>query len=175
MARGGDEARIIQRFKRLGPQRKALAFALTPYLGSDGRIDPDRWERAFVSSDPETIANMASVNGTFGGLVNHCVEMLQTGARLAGLQVAQREEKPSAAAVIDAVKDDGGLTLNQAEVLTRLNRTRNDLEHDSPGVQADVARTDVEALIKVLPGLVKKYLSWLARHDIHILPRDASR
>jgi hypothetical protein len=167
----GDEARIIERFKRLGPQRKALAFALEPYLGSDGRIDPQRWDAAFVSADPETIARMASVNGTFGGLVNHCIEMLQGGARLTSMPIARRDERPSAPALIAAVKDDGGLTSNQAEVLLRLNRTRNDLEHHSPGVQADTARDDVETLIKVLPGVVKSYLAWLARHDIQILPR----
>jgi hypothetical protein len=169
--RGGDEARVIERFKRLGPQRQALALAVRPFADDDGRMDAMRWEEAFTSGDPATIVEVVAAKGLYEALLNHVVEMLQAGARLAGLDVARGEEKPPAPPLINAVKDDGGLTANQAELLLKLSRLRNELQHASPGVQADQAREGIEVLYKTLPGIARGYVAWLERYDVQLLPK----
>jgi hypothetical protein len=69
------------------------------------------------------------------------------------------------------VRGDGGLTANQAEVLIRLNRTRNRLQHASFDVQADEMHADTELLLKTLKRLVTSYVKWLAGHGIQLLPK----
>ena len=38
-----DEARMIERFKRLAPQQAALRLALAPFCDDNGRFDRARW------------------------------------------------------------------------------------------------------------------------------------
>jgi hypothetical protein len=169
-----DEARIIARFKRLGPQQRALALALGPFNDDQGNFDRRTWTEAFLSSDPEVIYRVIGVTGSFQGIVNHIVEMLHVGARLAGLAPTDGQDKPSAPRLIAAVRDDGGLTANQADVLIRLCRTRNDLQHASLDVQADQVYDDIVLLRKTLARLARSYVVWMERHDVHLLPRGES-
>jgi hypothetical protein len=167
---GGDEARIRARFKRLGPQRRALVVALRPFSDDQGRFDRRVWAEAFASGEPETIYQVVGATGTFERLVNHLNGMLAAGVRLVQLPVARGQDAPSAPCVINAVKDDGGLTANQADVLIRLSRMRNRLQHASLDVEADELHADIELLLKTLQRLVASYIAWLERHDIHLLP-----
>jgi hypothetical protein len=169
--RGDDVARIRARFKRLGPQQRALILAIRPFSDAQGRFDRGRWAEAFVSDEPQTIHEVIGVTGTFERLVNHLNGMLATGARLAQLPVLGGQDTPSTPAVINAIRDDGGLTASQADVLVRLNRTRNHLQHASLDVQADELHADIELLLKTLKRLVKSYVEWLERHDVQLLPR----
>ncbi|MHB8491837.1 MAG: hypothetical protein ACYDA6_06455 [Solirubrobacteraceae bacterium] len=165
-----EEARIVARFKRLGPQQRALALALRPFTGDQGNFDRVAWAQGFGSDDPEVIYRVIGVTGSFQSIVNHMIEMLHIGARLAGLAVTAGPEKPSAPSLIAAVKEDRGLTANQAEVLTRLYRTRNDLQHASLDVQADQVYEDVALLRKTLARFAKSYVVWMERHHVHLLP-----
>ncbi len=173
--RNSDVARIRTRFMRLGPQQRALIVAIRPFNDDQGRFDRRKWEEAFISSDPETIHQVVGVTGTFERLVNHLNGMLEAGARLAQLPVMGGQDAPSGPAVINAVRDDGGLTANQAEVLIRLNRTRNRLQHASFDVQADEMHADTELLLKTLKRLVTSYVKWLARDGIQLLPPEGKR
>lgn len=168
---GEDLARIRARFKRLGPQQRALLVAIRPFSDEQGRFDRHMWEAAFVSDEPQTIHEVIGVTGMFERLVNHLNGMLLAGARLARLPAVQGTDAPSAPTVIHAVREDGGLTANQADVLVRLNRTRNSLQHASFDVQADELHADVELLLKTLKRLVRSYVEWLERHDIALLPK----
>jgi hypothetical protein len=128
-----DEARILERFKRLAPQRDALAVALQPFGDGKSKVfDRAAWRRAFASDDPETIVAVTAVTGLF---------------------------------------EDGGLTANQATVLLRLYRTRNELQHASVDVEADQIHDDIVLLQKTLGRFAKSYVEWLERHDIWLLPR----
>jgi hypothetical protein len=169
--REDDVARIRARFKRLGPQQRALILAIRPFSDEQGRFDRDKWAEAFASSEPKIIHEVIGVTGTFERLINHLNGMLSTGARLVQLPVAGGESAPSAPAVINAVRDDGGLTSSQADILVRLNRTRNHLQHTSLDVQADELHADIELLLKTLKRLVKSYVAWLARHNVQLLPK----
>jgi len=164
-----DEDRIIDRFKRLGRQRRALQVTLRPF-GDGERLDPREWEQGFTSADPEVIAQVVAVTGAYQMLVNHLMEMLQAAGRLAGLEACRGNTRPSGPDLIKAVVSDGGLTDHQMDVLLRLYRTRNALQHSSPGVQANDLREDIELLQKTLVRFVKSYLDWLKRYEVHIVP-----
>jgi hypothetical protein len=60
-----DEQRIIDRFKRLGPQKRALAVTLRPFVDDENRFDEKRWEQAFGSDEPEVIAQVIAVTGAY--------------------------------------------------------------------------------------------------------------
>ena len=169
--RSPDEARILARLKRLAPQQRALVLALQPFSDDAGRFDLKRWQTAFISDDAEDIYHVFGVTGAYQALVNHLVEMLHVGARLAGLDVARGDEKVSAPLLIDAVKEDKGLTANQAEVLKRLYRTRNDLQHASLDAQADEVYDDIVLLQKTLARFAKSYMRWMEGHGAQLLPR----
>ena len=154
-----DLARIRTRFKRLGPQQRALIVAIRPYTDDQGRFDRDKWGEAFASSEPEIIHEVVGVTGTFERLVNHLNGMLEAGARLAQLPVIREHGALSTPSVINAIRDDGGLSVNQAEVLIRLNRTRNLLQHASFDVSAEEVHADVELLLKTLKRLVAPAVS----------------
>jgi len=168
-ARIPDEARLVERFKRLAPQQKALKLAIGPFADQNGNFDQKLWEAAFTSSEPERIIDVTAVTGLYGGLVNHLVEMLQAAARLRGLDVAKREVRPTGPELFAAVHDDGGLTANQVDVLKRLYATRNELEHASPGVEARQVYDDVQLLLKTLARFAKSYVEWLQRNGISLV------
>ncbi|HEV3093392.1 MAG TPA: hypothetical protein VGY30_02630 [Solirubrobacteraceae bacterium] len=164
-----DEARIIERFKRLAPQQAALKLATAPYCDDNGQFDRARWTEAFDSQRPDDIRDVKAVTGLYEGLVNHLVEMLHVAARLRGLEVVMRNDRPSGPELFWAAGDDGGLTSNQVDVLKRLYGMRNDLQHASPGVQASEVYDDILLLTKTLGRFAKSYIEWLQRHDISVI------
>lgn len=164
-----DEARLVGRLKRLAPQQKALLLALQPFSDSHGRFDRERWRSAFADPDPEAVLKVAAVTGLFNQLVNHLIEMLQVAARLRGLDISRGEEKPSTPGLLAAVRGDGGLTANQESVLKRLQGMRNELQHASPGVEADEVYDDILLLARTLKRFAQSHLAWLSSHDIALL------
>ena len=167
-ARTTDEARLVERLKRLAPQQKALQLALQPFSDDDGHFDRERWEQAFISERPERIVSVKAVTALYEGLVNHLVEMLHAAARLRGLDIAKRDERPTGAELFVAVGDDGGLTSNQVAVLKRLYAMRNELQHASPGLEAGQVYDDVVLLTKTLARFAKSYMEWLKQHGVSL-------
>ena len=165
-----DEARLIERFKRLAPQRDALKLALRPFTDDSGSFDRAAWVRAFESPDPADIVAVTAVTGLYEGLVNHLVEMLHVAARLRGLDAVRAEHKPSGPTLFAAVREDGGLTASKEQVLTRLYATRNELQHASPSVEAGQVFDDVILLGKTLASFATSYVTWLERQGIALLP-----
>lgn len=163
-------ARIRQRLARMSPQTKALRLALARYRDDTGNLDLGLWEDAFTSNDPQTINQVMKVTGGYEGLVNHLMEMLHAGAALVGLPVVQQGQRPSAPDLIEAASKDGCFTDNQATVLNKLNRTRNRLQHNSPGVPADEVHERVELLLRTLPRLLGSYVTWMESHGVQLVP-----
>jgi hypothetical protein len=97
--------------------------------------------------------------------------MLRIGAKLVRLAEVQASSNLPGPALFAAVTKDGGLTLNKFEVLKRLYKMRNDLEHSSPGVDANDVYDDVILLQKTLGGFASSYVKWLDERGIQILPR----
>lgn len=167
-SRASDEARVLERFRRLAPQQRALLLALEPFQDDDGQPDRARWVAAFDSDDPPRIVEVKAVTGLYEGIVNHLVEMLFAAARLRALAVAGRDGRPSGPALFDAVGADDGLTDSQVQVLKRLYGTRNELQHASPGVEAGQVFDDVQLLLRTLKRFVTSYVAWLKRHGISL-------
>jgi hypothetical protein len=167
--RAPDEARLIERFKRLPPQQKALLLAIAPFSDDNGQFDRDQWEKAFNSHDPEQIVAVKAVTGLYEGLVNHLVEMLHAAARLRGLDVATGDERPNGPELFTAVGDDGGLTANQVHVLKRLYSMRNGLQHASPGIEPGEVYDAVVLLTKTLARFASSYVKWLEQHGVSLV------
>jgi hypothetical protein len=170
-----DESRIRQRLTRLSAQRKALQLAVARYADEEGRFELARWTEAFDSPKPEIINQVVEVTGGYQMLVNHLVEMLRTGSKLAGLDVLRGEHAPSGPDLIAAVRDDGCFTQKQAEVLTELYRTRNRLQHASPDIQADEVHEQVTVLLRSVPRLLTGFVTWMSRHDVELLPERTTK
>jgi len=168
--RAADESRIRQRLIRMTAQRRALQLALARFADEEGRFELVLWTEAFESSEPATINHVVEVTGGYQMLVNHLVEALRTGAKLTGLEVGRRGKAASGPELITAVRDDGGFTSNQAEVLTELYRARNRLQHASPDIEADEVHQQVTLLLKTLPRLVRSFVTWMALHGVDLLP-----
>jgi len=171
-SRDPEVARIRQRLARMAPQSKALQVACARYDDGAAKFDLELWEAAFTSADPRTINHVLEVTGGYVGLVNHLVEMVRSGAALAGLALAQGRARPSAPDLIAAVRDDGCFTDNQADVLIRLNGTRNRLQHASPGVPADEVHERVRLLLQTLPRLLGSYLRWMEDRGVRLLAAE---
>jgi hypothetical protein len=76
-----DADRLVERFARLGPQRRALLLALAPFEDDDGRFDRLLWVTGFDSDDPRTIVEVKAVTALYEGIVNHLLEILFAAAR----------------------------------------------------------------------------------------------
>ncbi len=164
-----DEARVIERFKRLAPQQKALLLAVLPFSDDDGSFHAGEWAAAFSSQEPQIIVQVKAATGLYEGIVNHLVEMLHAGAKLRGLDIARRDTRPTGPELFDAVAQDGGLTPSQVETLKRLYAVRNELQHASPGVEAREVYDAIRTLLKTLKGFVRSYVGWQERHGITLL------
>lgn len=70
--------------------------------------------------------------------------------------------------LIEAIRIDGGFSGQQAQTFIELYRTRNGLQHDSPGVEADEVHRQVCLLLRHLPRFVDSYVNWLKEHDIEL-------
>jgi hypothetical protein len=155
--------RLSAKIERLSAQSRALRKAMRQF-GED--FDTTTWEAAFNSPDSDDINRVHPVTGGYVALVNNTAEAIRAGANLTGI-------KPTTGmhgipGIIDAIRADGGFTPQQAETFTQLYRTRNQLQHASPDIQADAVHRQVRLLLGHLPRFVKSYVAWLAKHDVEL-------
>jgi hypothetical protein len=168
-ARGDDDARTAEldridaKLERLAAQRNALRRALKQF-GED--FDATAWTESFNSSDPDDINCVFAVTGGYLAIVNNTAEAVRAGARLVGVKPTPR--LPGISGILDGIRADGGLTSRQAETFGELYRTRNGLQHSSPAIEADEVHRQVRRLLRHLPGFVKSFLAWLAKHDVEL-------
>jgi hypothetical protein len=156
-----EEARLARYFKSISKHRAALKFVLDESFG--GELDAFEWRRAFDSSDPSDTTRTVVITGSYSAIVNAYVEILKASAssRMTGLVPHRR---PHAEQVLAAVQSDGGLTAEQAGLLSDSYVLEGRLEHASPDVGADEVREAVERLLGGLPGLIESALAWLESH-----------
>ncbi len=129
-------------------------------------FDVGVWEDAFASADPDDINRVFTVTGGYMALLNNTVEAVRVGAKLAGVKPA--EGMLGTSGLIEAIRIDGGFTDQQAQTFIELYRTRNGLQHSSPGIQADEVHRQVRLLLRHLPRFVESYLSWLEGRGIEL-------
>jgi hypothetical protein len=157
-----EKARIGRRVRSINRHRTALEAALVPF-GEE--LEPETWQKAFTSSDPEQTNRAIAVTANYSSLINNYVELLKAGARLAGLVAGRR---PRAEEAIRAIQADDGLTAKQASEVQTLYRLEGRLEHASPDVQADEVRAAILTLRNDLPELVERALVWLGKFGIDL-------
>ena len=155
--------RINSKLERLSAQRRALRKAMGLFGENfDARV----WAESFVSPDPDEINRVFAVTGGYLALLNNTVEAVRMGAKLVGVKPA--EGMLGVSGLIEAIRIDGGFSEQQAQTFIELYRTRNGLQHDSPGVEADEVHRQVRLLLRHLPGFVESYVNWLKEHDIEL-------
>ncbi len=155
--------RINAKLERLSVQRRALRKA----IGLFGEnFDTRVWAASFTSPDPDEINRVFAVTGGYLALLNNTVEAVRMGAKLAGVKPA--EGMLGTSGVIEAIRIDGGFSDQQAQTFIELYRTRNGLQHDPPGVEADEIHRQVRLLLRHLPPFVESYVNWLKKHNIEL-------
>ena len=162
-ARAAQIDRMATKLRRLTAQRRALNAAIRAF-GDD--FDEADWCAAFASDEVIEINRVLLVTGGYLILVNNTIEAVKIGAELAGLTPA--EGRRGASGVIDAIRRDGGISVEQAETFTSLYGTRNLLQHASTDVQAGEMRRHVKLLLHSLPGFVRSFTGWLARRGVEL-------
>jgi hypothetical protein len=155
--------RIDSRLERLSAQRRALRKAIGQF-GED--FDAGVWANAFASPDPDDINRVFAVTGGYLALLNNTVEAVRVGAKLAG--VTPPDGMLGASGLIEAIRIDGGFSDRQALTFTELYRTRNGLQHASPGIEADEVHRQVRLLLRHLPRFVESYVKWLKGRGIEL-------
>lgn len=162
-ALAAEEARLARFFKSINKHRIALDLAVEESFG--GELDPSGWRRAFDSPEPADTIRTVVVTGSYSAIVNAYVEILKAaaGSRVVGLLPHRR---PHAEQVIAAIQSDGGLTTEQAALLSESYILEGRLEHASPDVDPEEVREQVERLREELPGLIQCLHAWLESHGI---------
>lgn len=161
VAREVERDRMETKLERLPAQRRALRTALEAF-GED--FDKRAWTHAFESDDPRDINRVLAVTGGYTALVKNTIEAIKIGAVLAGLVPTRGMN--GAPAVIDAIREDDGVSAEQSEAFISLYRTRNAIQHASPDMQADEMHRQVKLLLRHLPGFVTSFVAWLERRDV---------
>jgi uncharacterized protein YutE (UPF0331/DUF86 family) len=162
---GAEREHIRRRVRRLIVDFRALKAAIDDHFGPD--LEPTRWSAAFESDDPEEVNRVAPVISGFERIVNGLVEAARSGLVASG--IAKPVGTPETVRRdLEAVRDDGGLTKGQCDLLIELSRTRNDLQHDYVDVSADDARAAVRSLKQNVPALTKALNSWFERYDVGV-------
>lgn len=164
-ASAAEQARVGRFCQTINKHRKALDLAIEQDFS--GRLDAGEWRRAFESTEPQDANRTMVVTGDYSAVLNSYVELLKTGAgsRLIGLLAHRR---PHADQVFKAIVADGGLTADQAALLSELYMLEGRLEHASPDVDAEEVRAAVERLRDALPALIDSTRIWLRRHGVEL-------
>jgi hypothetical protein len=160
-----ERRHIRARLKRIVVDSRALKAAIEDEFGPD--LDRERWTAAFESEAPEDVNRVAPVIGAFERIVNGLVEAARSGMVASG--AARPVGTPeSVRGDLERIRDDGGLTDRQVDLLVDLSRTRNQLQHVYVEVTADDARDAVRRLRGSLPSIVKQLNGWFARNGVGV-------
>jgi uncharacterized protein YutE (UPF0331/DUF86 family) len=156
---------IRRRLRRLAVDFRAMKAAIDDEFGPE--LDPTAWVTAIESADPKDVNRVAPVISAFERIVNGLVQSARSGLIAGG--VGRPTGTPETVRHdLEAVRDDGGLTAGQCDLLVELSRTRNALQHDYIEVTADDARAAVRSLKHNLPALTKSLNSWFERYDVGV-------
>jgi polyhydroxyalkanoate synthesis regulator phasin len=157
-------ARLARRIESLEVHRSGLEQAAESFGGKE--LSLERWQHVFDSHDPLDVVARNGLTGCYSAVLNNYIELLKTGAYLAGLTPHRRDHAKDA---IDAVRKDGGITENQAKRLHELFLFEGRLQHASPDVDADEVLAAVELLRAEVTSLITAAIQWLERRGIEIV------
>jgi uncharacterized protein YutE (UPF0331/DUF86 family) len=160
-----EREHINRRLRRVVVDFRALKAAVDADFGP--AFDSSVWRASFESDDPDDINRVAPVISAFERIINGLVETARSGLVASGL--ARPSGTPETVRRdLETIRDDGGLTDGQCDLLIALSRTRNELQHDYVDVSADDVRDAVLSLRRNLPALTKALNSWCDRYDVGV-------
>ncbi|HET6997737.1 MAG TPA: hypothetical protein VFI03_04030 [Solirubrobacterales bacterium] len=96
-----EQARLVHRIESLEAHRVGLDRATKPF--GESTMDPEKWRRAFHSGDPDDIVARNGLTGCYSALVNGYIELIKSGAYLAGLTPHKKDRAKNA---IDLLRDE---------------------------------------------------------------------
>lgn len=147
---------ITDRLRHLTLHRDTLLYAMSE-VGDDFSLE--RFVAAATSNDPAARAKVLAVERGFEILMNSVTELTVAGLDAAGLRNAG--EEVVAPREYRKLRDEGGISTELCGRLVELNRTRNDLQHDYPTMQARVLHAAVVSLLAHFAAFMRSYPSWL--------------
>ena len=153
---------ITDRLRDLTLQRDTLLYVMGGF-GDD--FSRDRFVAAATSNDPAERAKVLAVERGFEILTNYLTELTVAGLEAAGYRT--RGAKVVAPQEFRLLQSKGGISADLCRRLIELNRTRNDLQHDYPTVQARTLHAAVSELVNQFAAFMRAYPSWLREN----LPR----
>ncbi len=158
-----ERQHIRARLRRLVVDTRALSAAVEDEFGPE--FDRERWAGLFNSDAPRDVNKVSAVISAYERIVNGLVEAARSGLLASG--VAQPVGTPeSVRRDLERVRDDGGLTDAQLDLLVDLTRTRNALQHVYIDVSADDARDAIRKLRGNLPRLTRALNDWFTRYEV---------
>jgi uncharacterized protein YutE (UPF0331/DUF86 family) len=158
-----ERQHIRVRLRRLAVDSRALKAAVEEQFGPD--FDRDRWATLFDSEDPHDVNAVSAVISAYERIVNGLVEAARSGLVASG--IAQPAGTPESVRTdLERVRDDGGLTDPQIDLLVDLSRTRNALQHIYIDVSNDDARDAVRKLRQNLALLTRALNTWFTKYGV---------
>ena len=160
-----ERAHIRARLRRIVIDSRALKAAIEEEFGVD--FDRAQWAAAFESAEPEDVNRVSAVVAAFERIVNGLVESARSGLLASGL--ARPGGAPeSVRGDLERVRDDGGLSDGQLEVLLFASQVRNELQHVYIEAKADTVRDAVQRLRSNLPEILKRLNAWFTRYRVGV-------
>jgi hypothetical protein len=159
-----EQARLLHRAESLEAHRLGLDRAIESFGGTT--MDPERWRQAFLSNDPDDIVARSGLTGCYSALVNGYIELIKSGAYLAGLTPHKKDRAKNS---IDIMLESGGVTESQAEVLHVLYAFEGRVQHASPDIDADEIREAVELLRTHSATLIASAIRWLGDDGVAVI------
>ncbi len=147
---------ITNRLRDLTLHRDTLLYAMGEF-GDD--FSRERFVAAATSNDPAARAKVLAVERGFEILMNYLTELTVAGLEAAGYRnpgaevVAPREFR--------LLRSKGGISTDLCQRLIELNRTRNDIQHDYPTMQARILHGAVIELRTQFAAFMRTYPGWL--------------
>jgi uncharacterized protein YutE (UPF0331/DUF86 family) len=150
---------IAERLRDLRLHRDTLLYAMDEI--GDG-FSRERFAAAATSNDPAKRARVLTVERAFEILMNYVTEL--TVAALVAAGRRNPADETSAPREFRQLRDEGGISGDLCERLIALNRTRNDLQHEYPTMQAHTLHAAVTEFLAAFGSFMRSYAAWLREH-----------
>ena len=152
---------ITGRLRDLRLHRDTLLYA----MGTFGEGFPrDRFVAAAAGNDPAERASVLAVERAFEILMNYVTELTVAGLVAAGRRNAA--EATSAPREFRQFRDEGGISADLCDRLIALHRTRNDLQHEYPTLQAHALHAAANEFLVGFASFMRSYSAWLREHIV---------
>ena len=152
---------LTDRLRDLRLHRDTLLYAMNAI--GDG-FPLDRFAAAAISNDPAERTKVLAVERGFEILMNYLTELTVAGLVAAGYR--NPADEVSAPREFRHFRDEGGISDEHCKRLIALHRTRNDLQHEYPTMQAYTLHSAVNELFVEFSAFMRSYPSWLREHAL---------